>query len=309
MPSQYRLTAPRLKVEIVGRVAGGERLAEVCAQAGMPGRHTVGNWARADEGFAAELAQAKVRGAWRRVCMFDDAKAAAFLARARAGETINSLLGQPGMPSRRTYRHWQATQGEFAAAIGALRERRDQHIGHFGRQRRRGFDPALADRIVVGLHRGAKLDEVLAGAPELPCRKTVRRWRREAPEFDAVLRGVFAAWRRKRATARGCTPELAERIVERIITGASFASLGREPGMPSRQTLRRWVRARPDFAAAVAQACEDREDWYRDRILAIAETATPGTLGATRRRRGQLLRHLVRLRHRPGAVHRKAGRS
>jgi hypothetical protein len=75
--------------------------------------------------------------------------------------------------------------------------------------------------------------------------------------------------------------------------------------MPSRQTLRRWMRVRPEFAKAVAWACHHREDWYHERITLIAETATPGNLKAARRQMGPLLRQLVRLRHRPGAVHRK----
>lgn len=61
------------------------------------------------------------------------------------------------------------------------------------------------------------------------------------------------------------------------------------------------------WTGGVAQACEHREDWYDDQIQLIAEDATPGTLTATKRRMGPLLRQLVRLRHRPGAVHRKAG--
>jgi len=73
MARSYRHDAPRLKVEIIARVAGGAKLARVCAEAGMPGRETVSIWARADEGFGAELAHAQVRGEWRRLHMFDDA--------------------------------------------------------------------------------------------------------------------------------------------------------------------------------------------------------------------------------------------
>jgi hypothetical protein len=265
----------------------------------------VRKWARADPAFAAELAGARARAGSLRY-RFDEGVAAAFLARARAGETINDLLRQPGMPGRRAYRHWQATQAHFAEAVFALRQRRDHQIRDKARARYRAWDPALADRIILSVHRGATLAQALAGDPELPCLPIVRRWRREQPEFDAVLRMMLPAWRRKRGEARGCTPELTERVVDHIIEGGSFNSLGREPGMPSRQTLRRWVRVRPEFAQAVAWACHHREDWYRDQIQMIAESATPGTMKETRRRMGPLLRQLVRLRHRPGAVHRKA---
>jgi hypothetical protein len=70
--------------------------------------------------------------------------------------------------------------------------------------------------------------------------------------------------------------------------------------MPCAETLYRWVRQRPDFRDAVARACDDREDWYHDRILAIAETVTPGTVTATRKRMSPLVRQLGRLKHRPG---------
>ena len=148
----------------------------------------------------------------------------------------------------------------------------------------------------------------LAADPALPSLPIVRRWRREQPQFDWVLRTMFTAPRRRglvRGTAPRCTPRMAQAIVDRIVRGGSFASIGREPRMPSRQTLRRWVAVRPDFAAAVAQACEHREDWYYDQIQMIAEDATPGTVAEAKRRMGPLLRQLVRLRHRPGAVHRR----
>jgi hypothetical protein len=306
MPSPYRRDAARLKAEIVARVEAGESLRALGASPGAPCAETVRKWALADAGFAAELAVARARGA-ERGCAFDEAVAAAFLARARAGEPINTLLREPGLPGRRAYRSWVASDGAFAEAVNALRQRRDQQLGVHGRARLRAWDPALGDRIIVAVNKGATLAEALAGDPALPCLPVVRRWRREQPEFDWVLRTMLTAWRRRRRAAPGCTPQMAEAIVDHIVEGGSFNSVGRKPWAPSRGTLRRWVHARPDFAAAVAQACVDREDWYEGQIAEIAESVTPGTVQATRRRMGPLLRHLVRLRHRPGVVHRKAG--
>src|SRR3954464_13006962 len=110
MPSQHRRDLLRLKAEIVARGAAGERLGAILASAGMPHGQTVRNWAAADPLFAADLAAARRTGDWRRLYGFDEAWAAAFLARARAGETINALLAEPGAPSRRTYEYWKATQ-------------------------------------------------------------------------------------------------------------------------------------------------------------------------------------------------------
>lgn len=306
MGSRYRREGARLRSEIVARVAAGEPLRVVCAAAGMPGRQTVRAWARADALFAADLGRAEAALAAGRL-RFDEAKAAALLARARAGEAINGLLREAGMPGRRAYRHWCASQPPFAEAVFALRRRRDQEIGWRGRARLRAWDAALGDQILVAVIRGATLAGALAADPALPSLPVVRRWRREQPAFDAELRAVLVVRQRRHGRARGCTPQVAQRIVDRIVEGGSFNSIGREPGMPSRQTLRAWVRARPDFARAVARACEDREDWYDDQILMISEAATPATLEVAKRQVGRIKRQLVRLRHRPGAAHRKPG--
>lgn len=312
MPSQYRRHAPRLKAEIVARTLGGEALRAICAGPGMPGPQTVRNWAFADPAFGAELAAARRRGAWARLCAFDEAKAAAFLRRARAGAAINGLLKAPGMPSRRTYRYWCATQAAFAEAVFALRKRRDQGIGAHGRARRRAFDPGLADRIVAalfkGLPQGLTLEAVLAADPALPCRPVVTRWRRENAEFDTVLRMVFAGARARRAAAYRVPQWLSEDICEHIVTGGSFASYCRAGG-PSRTTLRRWVRVDPAFAAEVARACELRDDWLHEQVIDIAMRTPPGPIAQMNRAIGPLLRQMTRLRHRPGAAHRKRNTS
>jgi hypothetical protein len=298
MPNRH--DTPRLKAEIVARIAAGEVQRAICGEAGMPERHTVRSWAKADVAFADALAAARRRGDWARRLVFDECKAAALLARARAGEHIRALLREPGMPSRGTYNHWKATQPPFAEAVFALRQRRDARLHERARARRRAFDQELADRIVQGLNKGLKLDDVLAADPELPCRPTLTRWRREEPEFDRVLRMIFAAWRTRQAPV----PEpLVEAIVDHIVEGGSFASYSRLPGEPSRATLRRWLRDR-NFAAAVAQACEFREEWYENQILMIAESSSPGSAAVRERSVGRLKRHLVRLRHRPGTPHR-----
>lgn len=308
MPSQYRRDAQRLKAEIVARVLAGESQAAICAEGGMPTAHTVRNWAAADAAFGAELAAARRRGDWMRLRAFDEGKAAAFLARAgaRAGETINALLGSPGMPSRKTYTYWKATQGSFAEAVLRFRQRRDEGIGARGRARRRGFDQRLADRVIVALNRGVfkgvRLADVLAADPELPCRPVLRRWRREEPEFDAVLRIFMTA---RRAAGPRVPEWLVKEIVDHIVEGGSFASYSRLPDGPTRATLRRWYRADAAFARKVDQACEWREEWYADQILMASDGAVPGPVREMERAVGSLKRHLVRLRHRPGAVHRK----
>src|SRR5947207_243827 len=86
--------------------------------------------------------------------------------------------------------------------------------------------------------------------------RCVWRWRREQPEFDAVLRMVFAACRTLKNSGFRVAEVLSEEICAAIVEGGSFASLSREGGGPSRATLRHWYRADPAFAAQVDWACE-----------------------------------------------------
>ena len=69
--------------------------------------------------------------------------------------------------------------------------------------------------------------------------------------------------------------------------------------MPSAGAMYNWVRDRPDFAAKVAFACQERELWYLDRVLEIVERM-PGGLAATRRAIAPLNSQRARLRKRPG---------
>jgi hypothetical protein len=302
MPSAYVRNRAALKAEIVGRAAAGERIGAICGAAGMPCGQTVRAWAAADPLFAAELAAARRRGDWRRGWQFDEGKAAVLLTRARAGEGVQALLREGGMPGRLVYDRWRAGQAPFAEATFALRARSNAALGELGRARRRGFDQALADRIVAGLNGGGRLDAVLAGDPDLPCRPTLRRWRREQPAFDLALKAVLAAARARRA--RTIPTELAAFVVDWIKDGESFASLARK-GFASRTTLRRWYRADADFARAVDEACWDREEDLEFQLWIAAERIPPGPPREMTRQIAPFTREIARLRHRPGAVHRR----
>jgi hypothetical protein len=144
---------------------------------------------------------------------------------------------------------------------------------------------------------------VLAADPELPCRSVLSRWRREAPVFDRVLRMMFSA---RRAMGPRVHELLVEDIVDHIVGGGSFASYCRAGG-PSRTTLRRWYRADGGFARAVDAACERREELLDFKLWLAAERVPPGPVKEMNRAVGPITRTIVRLRHRPGAVHRNRG--
>ncbi|HEX3365667.1 hypothetical protein [Phenylobacterium sp.] len=295
MPSPYAQDASRLKAEIVARVDAGEFLRAVCASPGMPFENTVRTWARADPLFGEALTAARRRGEWRRLWVVDEAKAQAFLAQARAGAPIRSLLGQPGMPSQTAYRRWKIAQAPFAEAAFALLQRRNQRSREWGCARRREFDPKVADRIIVRLRTASGLKALLKSDPELPSREVLTRWRREQPQFDRVLKMILAA---KRHVGSPVPDILAEDVADHIATGGTFLSYSRAPGGPSFNTLRRWMRD-SNFAREVEDACRWREEWLQDQIEMVAQEPPPGPIREMERAIGPLKRQLVRLRHRP----------
>ncbi|MBT9474107.1 MAG: hypothetical protein V4514_07960 [Pseudomonadota bacterium] len=139
---------------------------------------------------------------------------------------------------------------------------------------------------------------MLKSAAGLPSRGVVARWRRTEPQFDQALVIALRIGRRRRRALGACTPDLTQFIADEIRQGASLASLARRPDMPCATTLYAWVGKQPVFAAEIAQACEDREDWFTDQVMMLAEGS--GAL-TNRARITELKRRLGRLQHRPGA--------
>ena len=300
MPFAYPHRA-HLKQDILARVTAGARVVEICAEPGMPCAATIQVWRRRDPAFAAELALARTRGDWRRRLAFDEAKAAAFLARVAAGERIRDLLARPGMPSQKTYQYWRWTDAGFAEALWRLKGVREKARREWAQGRYRGFDQAIADRILVRVAKGGVLRRVLAADKALPCLAVVARWREQEPAWDGALKVAFQVGRRERGHPQALrTPQMTEAIVDRIIEGGSLRSIGREPGMPTTRTLENWIARDADFAAEVGRACEDRQDWYIDQMTVIASDAGRISAAELRRRMSPLRRQHARLQNRPG---------
>ncbi len=307
MPARaYRHTHPHVRQDLLTRLAAGEPIMAVCAEPGMPSYASVHAWARAEPGFADELAAARRRGAFIRRGAFDGAKGQAVLTRLRAGEPIAQILRDPAMPSRRVYAYWRVTQAPFAEAIYRLHQARAAERAQGRRARYRSFDPVLADAIVVRASRGETLQTMLGSASGLPCRGVITRWRRVQPEFDQALRIALRIGRRRRHAPGGCTPALTQLIADEIRQGESLSSLARRPGMPCASTLYAWVRKQPAFAAQIAQACEDREDWFTDQVMMLADG--PGEMKARYRQIAALKYRLGRLQNHPGARRARAER-
>jgi len=254
----YADTHPQARQQILDRVAAGEAMADICAEPGMPSHASLHAWTRADPNFAAALTNARLRGD--RSLAFDEAKARALLARLAAGEGIVSILRDPAMPSRRVYRHWRATQGEFAGEVWRLNRVTFAERARRGAARWRPFDQALADQIVVRVSRGETLEAMLNNGQGLPSRNVVFRWRKAEPQFDQALRiAVRVAGRRRGQDRRTCPDYLVEAICEGIAEGGTLNTLSALPDMPCKATLYAWMRTRPDFAEAVGRAKEERK--------------------------------------------------
>lgn len=303
MPLASPYDRSALKAQIVARVAKGETVKAVCAGAGMPCADSVQVWRRADVSFREALADAHRRGDWLRRLAFDEAVAAAFLARVAAGERIRDLLAKPGMPSQRAYRHWRRSQIAFQAELWRLRGvRYARHSGET-HSRYRAFDQAVADAMLVRVARGENWRRMLETDPAMPSRVVVYRWRREEPEWDKAMKIAFRVGRLAGAKARSrarLTAELRDEIGERIVQGRSLRSLAADADMPSARTLYAWARRYPDFAREVARACEIREWALNDRMLEIAERNGPFGLAATKRAAAPLQRRVNQLSKRPG---------
>lgn len=301
LPHSYSRSRPQVREEILGRIAAGDRLKAICAEAGMPCSSSVNGWARKDPEFAARLKSAYVHGDWRQRLMMDEAKAQGLIARLAAGATLAEALADPETSSRRTHRHWMQAYGWFGEEVRRQHEIKAAEKAHRLRRRRRAYDPEVGNRIYVRLWKGETLRAILRSDKAFPSLAVLERWRREDPEFDRMLAVVLKGWSRKRARERClCTPQLTEAITDELLVGESLRSLSRRPGMPSYGTLLNWVRTRPDFARQVAWACEHRAFWYEDQMAEVVARGGFSTVREMRRALAPLSKQMTRLRKHPG---------
>jgi hypothetical protein len=290
---------PRAEMErrVCEAIERGWALHRLEAAPGFPSRQTVFRWAKEDPGFARRLkeAQALRRGgrvAAREAASYNEAVAEALLLRVRRGEAIRDLVRAAGMPGREQLDRWKRERPDFAARLEAA-WRFSISLGETGRRRR--FDQAAADWIIVRLAAGEPAPQVL-GDGGLPGITTVRRWRKIWPEFDAAYRAAMLAGHRVRMRPRSkLTPELADRIEARILAGASIRALSFEPGMPHHVTIYGWMRRDPEFERRMRLAGRFRDDLLAEASLAMVDRATPATAEVVRLQVGELHKRVGRM--------------
>ena len=294
----------RLLEQLYDMRLSGLTFDQIAAVPGWPSRPTLRKWLR-ETPQLAEMARAT--RVWRTPAQrfrFFPAEAEELLRRVRGGEPIARLLREPHLPQRRALNAWKAANPQFAADLATAKAAADPLHRRRSPRRARADpdDEATQDRIMLAVMRGATLPD-LRRDPTLPTAKGLRRLRQADPAFDGALKVALTQGHTRRGHARlqaHCTPALTQTIELAIAEGASLAGLGERPDMPSRSTLYKWVRRHPDFAAAVARACEFRDQFLLDdHALDLADSGDHAQAAAIRKRLGQLNPH-------PGARRRKA---
>ena len=72
-------------------------------------------------------------------------------------------------------------------------------------------------------------------------------------------------------TATSYSPEIAEKFCAAIAEGKSIRSACKQPGMPSKATVFRWLREQPEFVKLYEVATDERADTIIDEIVDIAD--------------------------------------
>jgi hypothetical protein len=71
--------------------------------------------------------------------------------------------------------------------------------------------------------------------------------------------------------------EFIDRICQGLENGLSLVQVCKQANMPSRATVLRWMREKPEIESAIARAREEQADYLADELIAIAddESLTP----------------------------------
>jgi hypothetical protein len=167
------------------------------------------------------------------------------------------------------------------------------------RGRYAAYSPELAAKVVELTAQGLSLNEI-ARLDGMPASGTFLIWRQERPALEAAYLQACAArpgyrgpmWSglpahvtaprkaARRTQRRGggsrwlYTPELADRICERLMAGASMKELGEDRRLPATMTLYAWLGSNQEFKDKYAAACEIRAEALADEAGAIADDAS-----------------------------------
>lgn len=171
--------------EIIAAVRAGARLADLLRRPGYPSRRGLSRWRAARPDFAAmlDLARAERGGRPQDAWPYDPVLAGRLLERIAAGEMLQDLTREPGLPTRNAVRRWARSNPDFRGRLTAARRH-----GHRARRLAgRGCnDPAVVDAVCDALIYGASFREV-AARPGMPSMTTLLTWLEQDPEFARAV--------------------------------------------------------------------------------------------------------------------------
>jgi hypothetical protein len=184
----------------------------------------------------------------------------------RAGRSLHDVCCDDGMPHRATVTKWVEQDREGFAA----RYRQARQIGH-GSSGDVRYTPEVAERFLAELMNGRTLVDV-CGDADMPDQTTINCW--VATDRD----GFAARYRRAReigylkSAAVPYTAEIADRILDELMSGRPLGDICNAPDMPSAGSVRRWIRDdREDFAARYQQARETGWQAIGEQLLNIVD--------------------------------------
>src|SRR5271170_5774058 len=91
--------------------------------------------------------------------------------------------------------------------------------------------------------------------------------------------------------------ELAQRICDRLTDGETLTNICKEPGMPSRITVWRWIRNNEEFETNYARAREAGAYWLDDKMMDEAESIVDGESATVALAKAKLYQWMAQVRN------------
>jgi hypothetical protein len=183
-----------------------------------------------------------------------------------AGRGLHDICRDDGMPHQDTVLDWVKQDREGFAA----RYRQARQSGH-GSPGYVGYSPETADRFLGELMNGRTMVDI-CDDPDMPNHATVSRWVAADREgFALRYRSARQVGRLKRAEV-SYTPDIANEVLDELMSGRALVDICAEPDMPSATSVRQWVRDnREGFTARYREAREIGYQMIGDQALKIVD--------------------------------------
>ncbi|MDP3591304.1 hypothetical protein [Phenylobacterium sp.] len=167
------------------------------------------------------------------------------------------------------------------------------------------YRPEFGEVICARIDAGETLNAICAD-PAMPCRATLRRWRKMHPEFAAMyervrrhlaegkiqnrrLKHVSDAWRVPHEIKLGLRkPHLGGKkstyqrawsaaFCERVAAGETITAITADPAMPSVKAVYAWLKRHEEFLDMYLEARAEQKRWLEFNIDMVVMEATPAT--------------------------------